>query len=94
MKFSPYYTEEVRKLNLFNLKCSSFSRLYVFLNFFIKHIFKDFIYLFEREKRAQVVQTGRGRGRSRLLAEQGTRCRARSQDPETMTWGEGRRLTD
>ena len=63
MKFSPYYTEEVRKLNLFNLKCSSFSRLYVFLNFFIKHIFKDFIYLFERERREHKwCRRGEGEG--------------------------------
>jgi len=37
---------------------------------------------------------GGGRGRSRLPAEQGTRCGAQSQDPEIMTWVEGRRLTN
>ena len=34
----------------------------------------------------------KGRGRSRLLAEQGARQRTRSQDPEIMTWAKGRHL--
>jgi len=55
--------------------------------------FKDFIYLFDRE-RAQVGRVvDRGRRRSRLPAEQGARCGARSQHPGIMTWAEGRHLT-
>ena len=38
--------------------------------------------------------SGRGRGRSRLLVEQGAQCGARSQDPGIMTWDEGRHLTN
>ena len=46
-----------------------------------------FIYLSEREReRAQADRVaGRGRGRSRLPAEQGARCRTRSQDARIMT---------
>ena len=40
--------------------------------------------LFE-SKRAHAVGSGRGRQRSRLLAEQGARCRTRSQDPRIVT---------
>ena len=62
MKFSPFYTEKARGLNLFNLKCRSFSRLYVFLNFFIKNFLKIlFIYLTERE-RAQAGGAEEGEG--------------------------------
>ena len=49
---------------------------------------KIFIYLWKREFCAH-----RRRWRSRLLAEQGTRCGALSQDPEIMTWAKGRCLT-
>jgi len=44
-----------------------------------EYFLKDFIYLFERES-----EQGEGRGTNRLLAEQGARCRAPSQDPEIM----------
>jgi len=37
-------------------------------------------------------ERGRGRGRGRLPVEQGAPCGARSRDPGTMTWAEGRRL--
>ena len=40
------------------------------------------------------VCRGRGRGRSRLPAEQGAWCGARCQYFRIMTWTEGRRLTD
>ena len=53
---------------------------------------KDLICLRERESMSS--GQGRGRGRSRLLAEQGAWCRAWSQDPEIMTWAEGRCLPD
>lgn len=45
------------------------------------HFFKDFINLFDKErKRAQAGRgMGRGRGRNGLSAEQGARCGARSQ---------------
>ena len=49
-----------------------------------------FIFLRERESKHE----HRGRRRSRLPAEQGTWCRAWSQDSEIMTWAEGRRLPD
>ena len=63
----------------------------------LKHFFKDFIHLFERERiwereraRAQAEAWGRGRGRSRLLVEQGAQshapCGAWSQVPEIRTW--------
>jgi len=50
--------------------------------------------LFDRERHSERENTSRGsrRGRSRLPAEQGARCGARSQDPGTMTRAEGRRL--
>ena len=38
--------------------------------------------------------SSRGRGRSRLPTEQGTQCRAQSQDPGIMTWAEGSCLTN
>ena len=37
---------------------------------------------------------GRGRERSRPSSEQGAQFRAQSQDPEIMTWAEGRNLTE
>ncbi|CAD7675821.1 unnamed protein product [Nyctereutes procyonoides] len=37
------------------------------------------------ERERESTSRGRGRGRSRLTAEQGARCRARSQDPEIVT---------
>ena len=44
----------------------------------------------ERDSRAE----RRGRGGNRLLEEQGTERGAWSQDPEIMTWAEGRHFTD
>ena len=40
------------------------------------------------------VGRGSGRGRSGLPTEQGAQHGARSQDPEIMTWAEGRHLAD
>ena len=42
-----------------------------------QHFFKDFIYLFDRERDSESRNTSRGsgRGRSRLPAEQGAQCR-------------------
>ena len=54
---------------------------------------KDFIYLFHRQRSQVGREAGRERGRSRLPAEQRARCGTRSQDPEIMTWAEGRGLT-
>ena len=51
-----------------------------------------FIYLFDREIHSERGIASRRRGRSRLPAEQGAQCGARSQDPGIMTWAEGRRL--
>ena len=53
------------------------------------NFFKDFIYLFERE-RAQAEERIRGRERSKYPAEQGAPCGVRSQDPRFMTQAEGR----
>ena len=47
--------------------------------------FKDYICLIERECVQVVGVGGKGRGRSRLLAEQEAPCGTRSQDPEIMT---------
>ena len=61
------------------------------------NIFKKifFIYFFDRKReRERAHAGGNGRGRSRLPAEQGARCGARSQDLGIMTWAEGRRSTD
>jgi len=57
--------------------------------------FKDFIYSFDRDRHSERGNTSRvsGRGRSRLPAERGAWCGARSQDSEIMTWAEGRCLT-
>ena len=54
-------------------------------------VFKCFSYSFERKNEQR---RGRDRRRSRLPAEQGARHRAPSQDPEIMTWAEGRCFTD
>ena len=54
--------------------------------------FLDFIDLFEREGESKGRE--KGRGRSRLPTEQGTRLGAPSQDPRIMTHAKGRRLTD
>ena len=61
-----------------------------FIEFQFKYIaysflFKDFIYLFDKQRSQVGREAGRERGGSRLLAEQRARCGARSQDPETMT---------
>ena len=48
--------------------------------------------MLERERESR--SGGRGRGASRLPSEQGARCGAPSQDPEIMTWAQGRRLTN
>ena len=50
----------------------------------------DFIHLFGRERAQVGEEAGRGRGRSRLPAEQGAGCRVQSQDIEIMTRAEGR----
>ena len=52
--------------------------------------FKDFIYLFDRQRSQVGRETGRERGGSRLPAKQRALCGAPSQDPEIMTWSEGR----
>ena len=53
-----------------------------------------FIYFFETEREKRNRRGETGRGRSRLPAEQGARCRASSQDPEIMTWAKGRHSID
>ena len=61
---------------------------------------KDFIYLrmrvseSERESESTSRGSSRGRGRSRRPPEQGPWRAAPSQDPEIMTWAEGRCFTD
>ena len=55
--------------------------------------FQDSTYLFDRVRETS-RQSHRGRGRSRLLTEQGAWCGAWSQDLRIMTWAEGRHLTD
>ena len=52
--------------------------------------FLRFAYLFERKHTSKDT----GRGRSRLPTEQGAWHGTRSQDPEIMTWAEGRRFSD
>jgi len=78
---------------MFSLGCPRHCTMLRFFCFFILFFFKDFIYLREREQAQVGREAGRGRGRSRLPAEQGARRGARSQDPGTMTWAEGRRST-
>ena len=49
-------------------------------------IFKDFIYLFDREKESTSRgAAGREKGRSRLPTEQEIQCGAQSRDPEIIT---------
>ena len=55
--------------------------------------FKDFIYLFDRERSQVGRETGRERAGRRLPAEQRARCGTQSQDPEIMTQAEGSGLT-
>ena len=61
---------------------------------------KDFIYLFGRERAGacRSTQAGgaadRGRGKSRLPAEQRAQCWTQFQDPEIMTRAKGRHLTN
>ena len=59
-------------------------------NFFFKILF---IYWTERHSERGNTNRGSVRGRSRLPAEQGARCGARSLDPGIMTQVEGRHLT-
>ena len=57
---------------------------------------KDFICLFERQRSQVGREAGRERergGGSRLPAEHRAWCGTRSQDPDIMTWAEGRGLT-
>ena len=61
---------------------AKYQRILVFKNFFF---FKDFIYLFDRERSQVDGEAGREREGSRLPAEQRARCGTRSQDPEIMT---------
>ena len=64
---------------------------------FFYFFFKDFIYLFDRERSQVGREAGRERererGGSRLSAEQRAWCGTRSQDSEIMTWAEGSGLT-
>lgn len=65
---------------------------YVLLIFLILVLFfEDSIYSFDRKTAREGTQAGWER--SRLLAEQGARCRPQSQDLGIMTWAEGRCLT-
>ena len=56
-------------------------------------IFFKRCYLFIWWKESTSRESSRGRGRTRL-PEQGVKLGAQSQDPEIMTWAEGRCLTD
>jgi len=60
---------------------------------FFCFVFKDFIYLTERDSERGNTSRGSERERSRLPAKQGAWCGARSQDPGVTTWAEGSRLT-
>ena len=51
------------------------------LAMFKTKIFKDLIYLFEKERAQAGRAAGRGRGRSRLPAEQSAQWETQSQDP-------------
>ena len=73
-------------LCFFKIICSSY---WVVFNFFNK----DFSYYLEGELERDSTREHRGRRRRRLITEQGTWCGTQSQDPKTMTWAEGRRLT-
>ena len=64
-----------------------FQIVYIILHFF--KTFYSFIWQTEVTSRQRGRHRERGGG-SRLPAEQRARCGARSQDPEIMTWAEGR----
>lgn len=53
---------------------------------------EDFIYLFKKREGESMSQ-GKGRRRSRLLAEQGAWCGAQSRKPVFITWAESSHLT-
>ena len=62
---------------------------------FLLFSFKDFIYLFQRErKRSQVGSGERAEAEGDSPTEHGARCGAGSQDPRIMTWTKGRRFTN
>ena len=65
-------------------------------SFFKKYFFYLFIWEREKERESKHTQAGEGggKGRSRLPTEQGAQCRAQYQDPEIMTWAEGRSLAN
>ena len=72
-------------------RCSQTTHLKKIIYLFLKILF---VYLTERETASERGNTNRvsGRGRSRLPAEHGARCGARSQDPGITPWAEGPRL--
>jgi len=94
LSFLPCKTEIVIikcwKWNLAQNK--SFISICYYCYCWVVFFFKDFIYL--RERAQAQARGGRGRGRIRLPTEQGAQCGTRSQDPEIMTWAEGRRLAN
>ena len=59
----------------------------------LKKIKMLFLYMRKRERESTSEGRGRKKGRSRLPAEQTAGCRTWSQDPEIMTWAEGRHWT-
>ena len=64
--------------------------IFILFYFFLRF----YLFICQREWAQADREAGRGRGRSKLPAEQGARCGTRSQDPGIMTWAEGSRLTN
>ena len=61
---------------------------------YLNKAFFKFIYLRKRASECAQVRERQREGRSRLSTEQGAWYGAQSQDPEIMTWAEGRCLTN
>ena len=70
---------------ILRIKLKSFRVLIVFL-------LRFYLFIWEREGKRD--SRGRDRGKSRVMTERRDWCGAWSQDPEIVTWAEGRRLTD
>ncbi|XP_077927204.1 dual specificity protein phosphatase 19 isoform X1 [Halichoerus grypus] len=84
---APRESEEVPTRFLL-LDVLEFHNLFSFLKHYVcLFVFKDFIYLFERERmrEREHMRGGRVRGRSRLPAGQGAQCGTRSRDSRIMT---------
>ena len=90
--FLPFFKTQQRAVNYLNILSGAANFIIIFLRFYLCICERETerAHMSERETRSR----GRGRGRSRLSAQQGARCRAQSQDPRTMTWAQGRCLTD